>query len=398
MMNRRAFLRLCALSAALLSGPRVARADAATRLVEKQVFSLERFEFELGNRVLPVKVGYETYGKLNSARDNAVLVCHYFAGTSHAAGKYREDDPAPGWWDSLIGPGKAIDTDKYFVVSSDVLCNLNFSNPDVVTTGPASVDPATGKEYALDFPILTVKDIVTVQRELLNSLGIEKLAMVTGPSLGGLQAFAWARYFPEMVSRICPVISLPVIRPMMLMDPGQLAIDAIQLDPNWKGGNYYGGPAPSEGLLLAFKILLMSAQSDPLLESRYGRQLADPERRPHDFLDGQYLVDKATEDLVTGRLHTFDANSYVYLSKAVTLFDLRGPGQTLEQALGEIKVPTLMINDSSDLMFGPEQSRETASLLGQAELFLYDSGAGHLSGLTRTHLFADKMRDFLDRH
>ena len=150
--------------------------------------------------------------------------------------------------------------------------------------------------------------------------------------------------------------------------------------------------------MLAFKILLMSAQSDPLLESRYGRQLADPERRPHDFLDGQYLVDKATEDLVTGRLHTFDANSYVYLSKAVTLFDLRGPGQTLEQALGEIKVPTLMINDSSDLMFGPEQSRETASLLGQAELFLYDSGAGHLSGLTRTHLFADKMRDFLDRH
>ncbi|MCA9776944.1 MAG: homoserine O-acetyltransferase [Candidatus Eremiobacteraeota bacterium] len=395
MMNRRAFLRLCALSAALLSAAGSEPASA-NPLVEKQVFSLDNFQFQSQSRALPVKIGYETYGTLNSARDNAILVCHYFSGTSHAAGKYRAGDPAPGWWDSVIGPGKAIDTDKYFVVSSDVLCNLNFHNPDVTTTGPASIDPQTGREYALDFPLLTLRDIVSVQRELISSLGIEKLALVCGPSLGGIQSFAWARYFPEMVSRICPVVSLPVIRPMMMMNPGQLAIDAIQLDPNWKDGNYYGGAPPTEGLLLAFKILLMSAQSDPLLESRYGRRPADPLRLPQDFFDGEFLVDRATEELVRGRLNTYDANSYIYLSKAVTLFDLREPGQSVEEALGEIKVPTLMINDRSDLMFGPEASEEMASQLGNAELFLYDSGVGHLSCLTQTQLFSNKISEFLD--
>ncbi len=251
-------------------------------LVEKQTFSLDNFHFEEADVTIPVKIGYETYGTLNKEKNNAVMICHFFTGTSHVAGKYKEEDPLPGWWDTIVGSGKAIDTDKYFVISSDVLSNINFHNPNVITTGPASINPSTGKEYGLSFPIFTIKDVVRLQRKLLDSLGIKKLCLVAGPSMGGLQSFMWGKYFPDDVEKIISIAATPMIRPFGIMVPNQLGIDSIMLDPDWNEGNYYGSKPPSRGLLLAFKNLLVATRTDEWAEVNFERKFADPEFKEYE--------------------------------------------------------------------------------------------------------------------
>lgn len=364
-------------------------------LVEKKCFSLEKFYFEEADRTIPVKIGYETYGELNEKKDNVILICQYFTGTSHAAGKYKEEDPASGWWDMLVGPGKTIDTDRYFVISTDVLSNINFYNPNVITTGPASINPETGKEYGLDFPIFTLKDVVRLQKELLHSFGIEKLKLVMGPSMGGLQAFMWARHFPEMVENMISIVATPMIRPYGIMVPNQMGIDAIRLDPNWAGGNYYGKTLPGEGLLLAFKILLMATRTDDWAERNFGRKFADPVSNPFKSFDGKFLVEKGIEDIVLGRMEYFDANSYMYIAKTNILFDLREGEETPEEALSHIKAKTLMIIDESDLMFTKDQAEEAKPFIKDCECFYYNSKNGHLSCLFDTHLFEEKLREFM---
>src|SRR5881409_3042450 len=170
--------------------------------VEKKTFAMPQYQTVGGRAIKNVRVGYETYGTLNAARDNVVLFCHFFSGTSHAAGKYKPSDAAPGYWDAIIGSGKPVDTDRYFVISSDTLVNLSPKDPNVVTTGPASIDPDTGKPYGMTFPIVTIRDFVNVQKALLDSLGIRKLHAVMGASMGALQTAA----YPDMVERIVPVI------------------------------------------------------------------------------------------------------------------------------------------------------------------------------------------------
>src|SRR5215207_5505268 len=175
-------------------------------LVQKNVFELPSYVTLHGATIRNIRIGWESYGTLNEARDNVVLVTHYFSGTSHAAGRYKSDDSLPGYWDAIIGPGKPIDTDKYFVISSDTLVNMNVKDPNVVTTGPASINPDTGQPYGMRFPIVTIRDFVNVQKALLDSLGITKLHAVAGPSMGSLQAFEWGAAYPEMVRRLITVI------------------------------------------------------------------------------------------------------------------------------------------------------------------------------------------------
>jgi homoserine O-acetyltransferase/O-succinyltransferase len=173
-------------------------------IVEKKVFELERFTTANGADLKSVRIGWESYGELNADASNAVLITHFFSATSHAAGRYSPADELPGYWDALIGPGKAIDTDRYFVLSSDTLVNINVNDPKVTTTGPASLDPDTGKPYGMSFPVVSIRDFVNVQKALVESLGISKLKAVVGPSMGALQAYEWATAYPEMVERIVP--------------------------------------------------------------------------------------------------------------------------------------------------------------------------------------------------
>jgi homoserine O-acetyltransferase/O-succinyltransferase len=368
-------------------------------IVQKKSFSLETFHFERAKKEIPVTIGYETYGRLNDAGDNAILLCHYFTGTSHAAGKYDESDPLPGWWDTLIGPGKAIDTDRFFVVCADAPSNINHHNPRVITTGPASINPATGREYGTDFPIFTLKDVVRLQKRLIESLGIQKLYMVGGPSMGGLQGFMWGRHFPGLVDRILAVCATPMIRPFGIMVPNQLGIDAIRLDPNWRGGHYYGQEPPRAGLLLAFKILLVATRTDLWAERSFGRQYADPlftdYEDPFISLDGKFLVEKEIENIVLGRMQFFDANAYLYIAKANALFDLRENGETLGEALARIRAETLMIIDDSDIMFTRDQAEEGRRSIPRCHCFYYNSENGHLSAIYDMTYFEGALRDFL---
>lgn len=301
----------------------------------------------------------------------------------------------------MIGPGKVLDTDKYFILCSDSISNINFYNPNVITTGPASINPKTGKEYAMSFPIFTIKDMVRLQKKLLESLGIQKLKAVLGPSMGGLQALTWGRYFSDDVEKVLAIGATPMIGAYGIMVPNQMGIEAIMLDPDWNKGDYYGKTIPRRGLVLAFKILLMATRTEGWSEKNFGREFADPTfqkyENPFASFDGKFLVEKEVENIILGRMQFFDPNSYAYIAKTNTLFDLREKQESFAQALGKIKSRTLMIIDESDLMFTKAQSELCRPLLPQCECFYYNSGNGHLSVIYETNYFAQAIANFLQQ-
>jgi homoserine O-acetyltransferase len=364
-------------------------------LTEKHSFAAGNYSFKHTGKTIPITFGYETYGQLNQRADNAVLVCQYFTGTSHAAGRYAESDLLPGWWDTLIGPGKTIDTDRYFVVCSDVISNINFNNPTVITTGPGSVDPTTGQPYGMNFPIFTLDDVVMLQKRLIESLGIKKLCFVVGPSMGGLQAYLWAKLFPESVEKVISVVATPMMRPSCMMVPNQLGIEAIMLDPKWQNGSYYDSEAPYKGLLLAFKMLLTATRTDHWAYSNFNRTFLDPTfitcANPYQSFSGRFLVEGEIEKSVISRMQYFDPNAYIYIAKANTLFDLCEPGETLKEALSKIRTPVRMIIDESDQMFTPEQAEEARPLLPDCKISYYNSRNGHLSCLFETDYLKEPL-------
>src|SRR5204863_3124700 len=219
--------------------------------VEKKVFTLPSYTTVGGRTIKDVRVGYETYGKLNAAGDNVVFVPHFFSATSHAAGKYASTDAAAGYWDPIIGAAKPIDTDKYFVISADALTNLNTKDPNVTTTGPASIDPDTGKPYGMSFPVVSYRDSVRVHKALVDSLGVKKLKAVAGASGGSMQAMEWAALYPDFVERVIHVIGPGFdVQPFIVEWVGLWAMP-MRLDPKWKGGDYYGKDEPMEGVAKA---------------------------------------------------------------------------------------------------------------------------------------------------
>src|SRR5438034_1160908 len=248
-------------------------------IVEKKTFAMPAYATVGGTTIKGVRVGYETYGTLNAARDNVVLVAHFYSSNSHAAGKYAASDPAPGYWDAIIGSGKPIDTDRFFVVSSDTLVNLNVKDPNTITTGPASIDPDTGKAYGMTFPIVTIRDFVNVQKALLDSLGITRLRAVTGASMGALQALEWAAAYPDMVERAIPVLPAGEL-PAFTIGWANIWAAPIRLDPRWNGGDYYGRPEPVDGLAEALKIVTLHARHYGWATRTFGRKWAAPDRDP----------------------------------------------------------------------------------------------------------------------
>jgi homoserine O-acetyltransferase/O-succinyltransferase len=212
---------ICRIGAVVLTtffllAPVASKAQPADIILEKKTFEMPSYATVAGDTIKSVKIGWEAAGTLNADKSNAILITHYFSGTSHAFGKYATSDKAAGYWDAIIGPGKAIDTNKYYVLSSDTLVNLNAKMPNVVTTGPASINPDTGKPYGLSFPVVSIKDFVRVQKALIDSLGIKKLKAVMGASMGGLQAYEWAQSYPDTVERIIPVIASASAEPFLI--------------------------------------------------------------------------------------------------------------------------------------------------------------------------------------
>ncbi len=363
----------------------------AELLVEKQSFTLASFTTQRGQLIAPVRIGYETYGKLNETKSNAILISHFYSGNSHAAGKYQASDVAPGYWDSIIGPGKAIDTDKYFVISTDSLVNIAPLDPKVITTGPASLNPKTKRPYGLSFPIIELADIVAVQEKLLSSLGIEKLHAVMGASGGAAKALQFAADFPQKTSR-----AIAVIGPGLKMPPYVVALlnlwsMPIRLDPKWKKGQYALNAQPKEGNKEAIKMVILSAT-----HLDFGEALAKTPitHDPRAELLALSAVEAGLEGAGVNRSQFVDANSFLYTAKAIQGFDLSTKVATFQ-------TPVLFVAADTDLIFPPEVSlRARETLCGQgvyAEYAEIKGRGGHLDGLFKIAQKGNELAAFLAR-
>lgn len=326
--------------------------NKAIGIVETKYFDFgappEELILESGEKLGPVTVAYETYGTLNAEKSNAILVCHAFSGDAHAAG-YHEGDEKPGWWDDMIGPDKAFDTNKYFVICSNVIGGCKGS------TGPLSINPGTNLPYALDFPFITIKDMVAVQKKLIEYLGIKKLLSVTGGSMGGMQALQWLVSYPENIESIIPIATT------IKHSPQQIAFDevgrqAIMADPDWNDGNYYNtGTVPAKGLAVARMIGHITYMSDKSMEEKFGRQLKSEK---HSF---KFNVDFEVEGYLRYRgdsfVKRFDANSYLYITKAMDYFDASN-GKPFHEIIKGIEAKILVIAFKSDWLYPAYQSQE----------------------------------------
>ena len=364
--------------------------------VETQYLDLpEPVRLDCGRELYPVRVAYETYGTLSPQRDNVILVCHALSGDAHAAGFARTpgaastrdgfaaDDrdgaagKALGWWDGMIGPGKAFDTSRYFVVATNLLGGCRG------TTGPSSPDPATGAPYGTDFPVITVADMVRTERAFLDALGIERLAAVAGGSLGGMQAFEWAILYPDQVDAVVAIASTHALHPQG-MAWNAIAREAIMRDPDWQGGHYYGtGRAPEAGLGVARMVGHVTYLSGEALDTKFGRRLQDSDDLRYTLTEPEFQVESYLRHQASSFVRRFDANTYLYTSRALTYFDLarqHGHG-SLTQALKGVAARTLLIAFSSDWLYPPSGSEEIAGALRSldkpVEFAVIDAPYGH---------------------
>lgn len=371
-------------------------------IVEKKVFEIPEFLTVSGETIRGVRLGWESWGTLNAERSNAILICHYFSGTSHAAGRYRASDPLPGYWDSIIGPGKAVDTDRYFVLSSDTLVNVNARDPDVVTTGPASIDPATGAPYGLRFPLVTIGDFVRAQKALVDHLGIGRLHAVMGPSMGGLQTYEWAATYPDMMTRIVPVIAAAAPGAWLIAWLN-VWVSPILRDPAWNGGDYYPGPGPLAGLAEAIKIIALQANHFEWTDAAYGAGFARSDQDPGAALGNRFAVESAFEAVGAMRAALCDANHLLYLAKANQVF---APGagvgaRTPAEGLARIAAPALILYAPTDQVFPAPWILATAKALADRGVAV-ETGEipgpnGHLNGLAGIAAQGERIAAFLAR-
>lgn len=342
----------------------------------------EPLVLEQGGVLTDVWVAYETYGTLSAHRDNVILVAHALTGDSHPA-RHDADDEA-GWWEDLIGPGKPLDTERFFIICSNVLGGCQG------TTGPASLDPATGRPYAARFPTVTIRDMVRVQRRLLTRLGIDRLVLVIGGSMGGMQALEWAVMYPEAM-RGAVVIAAPGYTTAQAIAYNAVGRNAICLDPHWQGGDYYDHLPPVHGLALARAVGMITYQSDFSMMRKFGRHMRH----------GRFEVENYLEHQGEALVRRFDANSYLCLLRALDLHDLGRGRPSYEAALARIKARLLVVGVSSDILYPPEQQRElveTARRQGVAAAYTeIASPHGHDGFLLDFHLLRPILYDFIEQ-
>lgn len=324
-------------------------------LVETKFFTFgdngDALKLESGRRLGPVTLAYETYGELNRDRSNAILVQHTLTGDAHAAG-YHGGHRRPGWWNDMIGPGKAFDTDRYFVICSNVIGGCKGS------TGPSSINPETSKPYGLDFPVITVADMVEAQKRLVEHLGIARLLCVAGGSMGGMKVLQWVASYPEMVRSVIPIATA------WKQSPQQLALaevgrQAVMKDPNWNHGNYYGGPLPESGLSVARMMGHITYMSETSMEDKFSRKL-----RGDDYsfsFDVDFEVEGYLNYNGNNFVKRFDANSYLYITRALNYYDVSA--EKLVPPGKEIDTSFLVISFKSDWLYPSWQSKEIVQFL-----------------------------------
>ena len=365
-------------------------------LVETRFLTFARppdeMELECGRKLGPVTLAYETYGRLAPERDNAVLILHALSGDAHAAGWHSPDDRKPGWWDLYIGPGKAIDTTRYFVVCSNIIGGCRGS------TGPSSIDPATGKPYGLSFPMVTIGDMVRAQRRLADHLGIDRWLSMTGGSMGGFQVLEWAVRYPERVASAIPVATSARLGAQAIAFD-EVGRQAIMADPDWRGGEYYGGPAPTAGLAIARMIAHITYLSDEQMHAKFGRRLQDRDRLAYDFRT-EFQVESYLKYQGDAFVRRFDANSYLYISKSMDYFDLPERYGSLVQAFEHVEAEFLVISISSDWLFPTPESKQIVQALkanGLATTFVeLDSPYGHDAFFLPNERLAATLAGFLE--
>ncbi|WP_273842916.1 homoserine O-acetyltransferase MetX [Rubrobacter calidifluminis] len=351
------------------------------------------FEPELGGHLPEVVLAYETWGEPNEARDNAVLIVHALTGDSHAAGEPDEEYRRGGWWHPLIGPGRPVDTERYFVVCSNVLGGCSGS------TGPASRDPISGRPYGMRFPLVTIRDMVRAQKRLLEELGIERLELVAGGSIGGQQALEWAVEFPGFARRVIPVAATGALGPQGI-GMSEIGRRAIMSDPDWQGGDYYGtGRSPERGLAIARMAGMMTYQSAQGQWERFGRR---PATRPalYEEFGGRFEVESYLHYQGRDLVRRFDANSYLYLTRAMDLYDVAAGYRSEQEALSRMESELLFVGISSDWLFPAAEVRalaERARRAGaRAHYVEIESPNGHDAFLKDWDAMEEVFRDFLE--
>jgi homoserine O-acetyltransferase/O-succinyltransferase len=361
-------------------------------LTTKQIFELPIYTTVAGAQIKQVRVGYESHGTLNAAGDNAIFISHFYSGTSHAAGKYKTTDAAAGYWDSIIGPGKPIDTNRYFVLSADTLSNLNTKDPNVTTTGPSSINPDTGKAYGMSFPIISMRDSVLVHKKLVDSLGIKKLQAAVGASGGSIQAMEWAALYPDFVERV-----IHVIGPGFSISPWAVGlleawVAPIRQDPKWNNGDYYGKGEPLDGIAQALKLVSLTTRHWGWAEKTFGYKAANADKPPAAAVENKFMFEDVVTKSGIARAVTTDANNKIYMSKANQLFNV-------EADVANMKAKILFIPAKSDLIFPPEFSRSAAAryqALGKtAEFFELEGDGGHLDGVLNIAKAGEVIAQFL---
>ncbi|MCX5749739.1 MAG: homoserine O-acetyltransferase [Candidatus Saganbacteria bacterium] len=361
--------------------------------VEKKYFTFGEGShgliLESGEKLGPITLAYETYGKLDEDAENGILLLHALSGDSHVAGRYSADDKKPGWWDEMVGPGKAFDTDKYFIICSNVLGGCSGS------TGPSSINQATGNPYSLDFPFITIGDMVSAQKKLVEHLGIKKLLGVAGGSMGGMQAVSWLVKYPGMIHSAIPIATSSKHSPQQIAFH-EVGRQAIMSDPNWNEGKYYGQEIPAKGLALARMLGHITYMSDVSMEEKFGRQ-KNEKKLPAKF-DAHFEVEKYLQYKGDSFVKRFDANSYLYITKAMDYYDA-SKGKPLEEALigGDVKI--LAIAMKSDWLYPTHHSKEIVKACKRAGLDTsyceIDSTYGHDAFLLETKELTHLIKHFL---
>jgi homoserine O-acetyltransferase len=340
----------------------------------------------------PLTLAYETYGRLNADRSNVILVTHAWTGDAHAAGRHHPDDRKPGWWDDMIGPGKVLDTDRYCVLCSNVIGSCHGS------TGPTSINPRTGRPYNLTFPVVMVRDMVRAQKLLIDALGFDKLLTVIGGSMGAMQALEWGVLYPERVRSIIPIAGTGRTSPMAIA-LNALARQAVFNDPMWKKGNYRSEHPPADGLALARAVGHISFLSSASMQLKFGRRFSARDGM-FDFF-GQFEIERYLEYNGRSFVDRFDTNAFLYLAKALDLYDVAWNFDNREQALARITCPSLWFTYSSDWLYPAEGAESLVNILRNqgtpVEYHLVQSDYGHDAFLVEPEKFTHHISRFLDR-
>ena len=350
----------------------------------------EPFQFESGARLGPIDVAFETYGELNDTGTNCVLVCHALTGSSHAAFYNSETDKNPGWWDGIIGPGKALDTSKYFVVCSNILGGC------YGTTGPTSTNPRTMKEYGMSFPLTTIRDMVRIQKELLDWLGVTKIQLVLGGSMGGMQVIEWAVMYPQMVVRAAP-IATGASHTAWGIGLNEVARQAIFTDPAYRNGDYYPYGQPSRGLALARMVAMLSYRTPESFALRFQRDRIRDDGGENFFdLKNIFQVESYLHYQGVKLVERFDANAYIYITRAMDLHDVANGRGQLEDVLSCIKSKVLCVGISSDLLYPASEQRGLAELIPNARYAEVQSIHGHDAFLIEFEQMNGILKSFLE--